>query len=372
MDLKKKSKEQLIRELEALQGKVAEVERLRQELEKTGEEMKSIVSLLSNERKKTETIIAAIGDGISIQDTDFKVVFQNEAHRRIVGGSKIGEYCYRAYANSGQVCSGCLVAQCFQDGMIHTEEKFAGNLRKPRFLAITASPLRDSSGKIIAGIEVVRDITVRRQMEKALQESEIRYRTLFESAGDAIFILEAEGDDAGHIVAANSAAAEMHGYRVDELLSMNITKLDTEPAAQEAPERIRRVANGEWIKAEIEHRRKDGSTFPVEITAGPLTIGGHKYALAFDRDITRRKRNQEEKEALIRELQNALDKIKTLKGLLPICAWCKKVRDDHGYWKQVEEYIEEHSDAMFTHGICPECLKKNDPDIYDKIFEEDK
>jgi DNA-binding response OmpR family regulator len=58
------------------------------------------------------------------------------------------------------------------------------------------------------------------------------------------------------------------------------------------------------------------------------------------------------------ELKEALDKIKTLKGLLPICAWCKKIRDDKGYWKQLEAYIREHSEADFTHGICPECLAK--------------
>jgi hypothetical protein len=57
------------------------------------------------------------------------------------------------------------------------------------------------------------------------------------------------------------------------------------------------------------------------------------------------------------QLQEALDNIKTLKGLLPICANCKKIRDDQGYWKQIEAYIEDHSDALFTHGLCPECVK---------------
>jgi hypothetical protein len=81
-------------------------------------------------------------------------------------------------------------------------------------------------------------------------------------------------------------------------------------------------------------------------------------------DIGNRKMAEEERESLIRELQDALGKIKTLRGLLPTCAWCRKVRDDDGYWKKVETYIEEHSDASFTHGICPDCLKKNDPETY--------
>ena len=58
------------------------------------------------------------------------------------------------------------------------------------------------------------------------------------------------------------------------------------------------------------------------------------------------------------ELEEALQRVKLLQGLIPICAWCKKVRDDRNYWQQVETYIEGHSDAQFTHGICPECREK--------------
>ena len=74
---------------------------------------------------------------------------------------------------------------------------------------------------------------------------------------------------------------------------------------------------------------------------------------------------ESEREALIKELQEALAKIKTLSGLIPICAWCKKIRDDKGYWQAVEEYIQEHSKAEFTHGMCPECEKKYFP-VVDK------
>jgi CheY-like chemotaxis protein len=65
-----------------------------------------------------------------------------------------------------------------------------------------------------------------------------------------------------------------------------------------------------------------------------------------------------ERERLLLELQEALAKIRTLRGLLPICAWCKRIRDDKGYWNQVEAYISEHSEVDFTHSICPECSTK--------------
>ncbi len=126
-----------------------------------------------------------------------------------------------------------------------------------------------------------------------IQESEKRYRTLFESAGDAIFVLDAEGERAGHIVAANKAAAEMHGYAINEMLTLNIKDLDTPETAKEAPDRIRRMLKGERMKAEITHRRKDGTVIPVEVNAGLLEIGDHKYILAFDRDITERRQAEE-------------------------------------------------------------------------------
>ena len=71
---------------------------------------------------------------------------------------------------------------------------------------------------------------------------------------------------------------------------------------------------------------------------------------------------ENEKEALIKELREAVAKIQTLSGLIPICAWCKKIRDDKGYWQTVERYIKEHSQADFTHGMCPDCQKKYFPE----------
>ena len=126
-----------------------------------------------------------------------------------------------------------------------------------------------------------------------LQESEKRYRMLFENAGDGIFILEVEGEKRGGIIAANQAAADMHGYTVNELLTMNIKDVDTPEAAELVPDRIRRMLNGEKIKTEITHRRKDGAVFPVEISAGLLELGNHKYILAIDRDITMRRKDEE-------------------------------------------------------------------------------
>ena len=197
-----------------------------------------------------------------------------------------------------------------------------------------------------------------KRMADVLSESENRYRTLFEHAGDAIFILESEGDKAGRIVMANKAAAAMHGYTVTELSGMKITDLDTPESSRGAAGMIRRILDGEWINTELHHRRKDGREFPVEVSAGLLEFGGHRFILAFDRDITERRQIADGREKLIRELREALENIKTLKGLLPICASCKKIRDDKGYWNQIETYVATHSEAEFSHGLCPTCAEK--------------
>jgi DNA-binding NarL/FixJ family response regulator len=85
------------------------------------------------------------------------------------------------------------------------------------------------------------------------------------------------------------------------------------------------------------------------------------------RHAIERKQAAAERERLIQELQSALIQVKTLKGLIPICAGCKKIRDDHGYWKELESYISTHSDAQFSHGFCPECASKLFPDIAEEV-----
>ena len=91
--------------------------------------------------------------------------------------------------------------------------------------------------------------------------------------------------------------------------------------------------------------------------------------LEINRDITERMKMIEERESLIDNLQNALANIKTLTGLLPTCASCKRIRNSKGSWEQMESYIRDHSEAQFSHGICPECAKKLYPDIYEEIMQ---
>jgi PAS domain S-box-containing protein len=103
----------------------------------------------------------------------------------------------------------------------------------------------------------------------------------------------------------------------------------------------------------------------LEIRVQERTEGLTQANKALQAEIMERKRVEEERERLISELREALAKVKTLSGLLPICASCKKIRDDKGYWNQIEAYIRAHSEVEFSHGICPECKKKLYPELHD-------
>lgn len=117
---------------------------------------------------------------------------------------------------------------------------------------------------------------------------------------------------------------------------------------------------------EMQFRVRDGSILTVLYSGDLIDINGEPHILSSVDDITGRKQAEVERERLIADLQSALTRVRQLSGLLPICASCKRIRDDQGYWNQIEVYISEHSDADFSHGLCPECVAKLYPDIDDR------
>ena len=110
---------------------------------------------------------------------------------------------------------------------------------------------------------------------------------------------------------------------------------------------------------------KDGTRFYVEVSCSNVTNdkGNVSGRMASFVDITQRKHMELEQDTLIAQLQSALAKVKTLRGLVPICASCKNIRDDKGFWHQVEAYIHDHSEAVFSHSICPDCALKLYPEL---------
>ena len=155
-------------------------------------------------------------------------------------------------------------------------------------------PHLGEQGDILGFYVLVFDVTEERLAQVALRENEERYRTLFESCGDAVFVLSFTG----RICSANPAAARMTGYSSAELLTMSIGELDSKRDADLVPERLQRLRGGETLNFEIVQRRKDGTTFPVEVVATPTRIGETDFILAFDRDISVRKATEGERDRL--------------------------------------------------------------------------
>lgn len=113
-------------------------------------------------------VLEAIGDAVSIQDTDFRILYQNQAHKDIIG-DHFGKHCYEAYERRKFVCEACPIAMTFEDGGVHTQERSAPTDAGTITVEITASPLRDKKGKIVAGIEVARDITQKIELHDQLR-----------------------------------------------------------------------------------------------------------------------------------------------------------------------------------------------------------
>ncbi len=247
------------------------------------------------------------------------------------------------------MCSGaCTRARCSTISEVRLRCK-NGDINH---VVINANVLREKE-KFIHARCFTRDITDRKDAEAAAAY----LAAIVESSEDAIIGTSLEGV----ILSWNAGAELMYGYTAAEAKGCPITLLAPLSRPEHWPQIYERLTRGEKIgRLETIRHRKDGTAVEVALTFSLIKDrrGDVAGISTIERDITARKREEAERSKLISELTEALGRIKTLRGLLPICAACKKIRDDGGYWQKLEAYICEHTEAEFTHGICPECLAR--------------
>ena len=213
----------------------------------------------------------------------------------------------------------------------------------------------------------VLDISAEREARNQLRDSEEQYRALFENSADAIFLIDVEEPLRGRIVSANRIAAEMHGYSPAELLNLKIGELDTEDSAAQAPDRIRKLLDKGTLNFEVDHRRRDGSIIPMDVTASIVSLKGHKYILAINRDITQRRQTEGIRTAAQAEVGRHLASVQALSNRL------ETVREEER--KRISREIHDELGQMLTvlkmnlHGIEQHVLRLTDEKIRNPLEE---
>ena len=241
--------------------------------------------------------------------------------------------------------------------------------RRPRTLKPhQRESLRALARQVVAQLELRRSIAdlelaaaERIRVELALRKVEERFHGFMDNSPAVAYIK----DEFGRFVYVNEQAARRFQIPAPEWIGQSDADLFGAAQASIVEENDLSVLNDECTR-EVEEAvpTPDGKSrywlshkFLLRDCDGNRQIGGMSF------DITERKQAEYERERLLSELREALSAVKTLKGLIPICASCKNIRDDEGYWKQIEFYLCEHSELEFTHGICPACLERLYPDF---------
>lgn len=200
--------------------------------------------------------------------------------------------------------------------------------------------------------------------DRLLNESESIYRTLVENAAEAIVIIQDE-----RLVFINHGLSEFLGLSNDEILNRPLVDLISPVDRELAAANYTKTVQGQTNVNRYDFRLidKNDKEVWVSITMSSVLWKNKPATMSLLSNINTRKKLEIEREQMILDLQNAISEKKILCGLLPICSSCKKIRDDTGYWNQLEMYIREHSLAEFSHGICPDCIKKLYPGLYEEI-----
>jgi len=188
-----------------------------------------------------------------------------------------------------------------------------------------------------------------------IKESEEKFSKAFQSNAAAMAISTLED---GCFINVNDRFVDTFGYRKDEIIDKTSEELNIFADIKRRNTIVQEIIDkGYFRNIEFRVRTKSGETRIGLFSGDMVQLQDKKCLLTVMNDITERKRTEAEREKLISELKDALADVRTLSGLLPICASCKKIRDDNGYWNQIESYICDHSDVDFSHGICPECVR---------------
>lgn len=181
-------------------------------------------------------------------------------------------------------------------------------------------------------------------------------------------------DQFGQFISWNRNFELVTGYPREDILNMNPLDFISAEDKSNVQKIINEVFENGHGSVEAGLYNISGQKTPYFFTGFKFQQDNVDFLIGVGLDISERVQTEQEKEELIKKLQETLSEVKQLSGLLPICASCKKIRDDQGYWNQIESYIHKHSEAKFSHGMCPECSDRiyGDQDWYNNMKQKKK
>lgn len=208
-----------------------------------------------------------------------------------------------------------------------------------------------------------------KKAEKGSVENRKKFEAVFRSNPEPTVYLNKEKK----VLDINPRFIELFGFELSEIQGKYINDVLVPENLKVEAQKFNESSAEAYVYYETTRIKKNGESVEVYISAAPVILEGENLGVVVHyKNISEQKKIEANQKKLIKDLQMALDEVKTLSGLIPICAHCKKIRDDKGYWTSVEQYISSHSDIDFSHAICPDCIKEHFPKIYGKMKDQGK
>lgn len=344
-------------------------------------ERKKADQLLRKSQEQFQRLFTNANVGIALHDLvrnpqqeviDYVLTDVNPAYTEILGLDRrevVGRQASQIYG-SGEAPYLDVFAAVAQGGEPTAFETYYPPMER-YFRVVVYCPQQESFATIFD------DITAGKQTQQALADSERRLNDIIEFLPDPTWAIDSDG----RVIAWNKAVEQITGIKKEGILGKGDYAHAIPFYGEPRPMLVNLLLrpDRDWEEKYFNRQEEDGLLIAGD-SFHPLMGDGGRYLAAtaarlFDaqgnvvggiqsvRDITAAKLAEQERERLIVELKQALAKVRTLSGLLPICAQCKKIRDDRGYWNQIELYLRKHTDANFSHGVCPDCARELYPDL---------
>ncbi len=366
----KKAHDDLEKRVEA---RTADLLITKQRLEVKIEEVQRNERALKKSDNRYRFLINTMNEGLVEVNKDWEITFINDRFVAMAGysseqliGRRFHDLASQAYKEKAQKEH----ARRFQGKTGRYELELNRADGQTMSVLCSPNPLYDTKGNYLGGLGVITEITQLKKVEDRLRKSEEKFKFLAENMADIVWTLDMDLN-ATYV---SPSIEKVLGFTPEERKRQKLEEMVTPDSLErimalflkELQSEEKQSSNPDRSEAiDIEYYHRNGSVVWMEnfVKIQRNKKGKMVGVYGASRDITERKNVQE---ALIKEkknLEEALAEIKKLSGLLPICASCKKIRDDKGYWNQIESYIRDHSDAEFSHSICPICAKKLYPDL---------